>query len=305
MTSLNSKLRIASGPRIRSAPGGAAMVALGALGALGAVACGAPPSTAPAAPAAAPADGELSAALTPLAWWQGAWTAVDGKSEEHWLAVGGALYGVSLDDGGGFEVLVVDDGQGRGKADGQLRLFAMPGGAPEVVFALREHGRHAVTFGNDQHDFPKQVRYGRSGDFLEAEISGAGRRVPFRFARSGAVPAPELEAADLAFSDDVQRRGGAAWMDAFEPDGWTVDGDRKLSGDALRATMTPFLEAVALSWAPVASGRRGDLGFTVGKASFTRRADGSGWRGSYVTLWRRQPDGRWKVRFDTGRPIHE
>ena len=30
-----------------------------------------------------------------------------------------------------------------------------------------------------------------------------------------------------------------------------------------------------------------------------------GWRSTYVTIWHRQPDGAWKVLFDTGRPVQE
>jgi ketosteroid isomerase-like protein len=60
-----------------------------------------------------------------------------------------------------------------------------------------------------------------------------------------------------------------------------------------------------LDWAPIASGKSGDLGFTVGKATFTGAKPDDGWRSTYVTIWRRQPDGAWKVLFDTGRVVQE
>ena len=95
-------------------------------------------------------------------------------------------------------------------------------------------------------------------------------------------------------------------MAAFEPDGWMHGGGQKRIGaEAIRATMGPFLGRVRVDWAPVTSARRGDLGFTLGKATFTDSKDGSTWKGVYVTLWHRQPDGSWKVRFDTGRTVHE
>ncbi|HEX3475419.1 MAG TPA: hypothetical protein VHT91_10385 [Kofleriaceae bacterium] len=52
-------------------------------------------------------------------------------------------------------------------------------------------------------------------------------------------------------------------------------------------------------------GRSGELGFTVGKAAFTgARAEGS-WRSTYATIWRHQPNGSWKVLFDTGRIVQD
>jgi ketosteroid isomerase-like protein len=69
--------------------------------------------------------------------------------------------------------------------------------------------------------------------------------------------------------------------------------------------MTPTLTSGRLAWAPIASGKSGALGFTVGKATFTGARPEDGWRSTYVTIWRRQPDGTWKVLFDTGRPVQD
>ncbi len=268
-------------------------------------------STAPsAAPvAAAPVSAELSPALAPLSWWLGTWDAEDGSSREHWAANGGALYGVALDARGGFEVLIVDDGEAGKPADGALRLLAMPGGSPAVEFQRVDSGAvgPSASFANPAHDFPKQVSYRRDGEALAAEVSGGGRSIPFRFRRAGDPPRePELERADLAFAADTARRGVEGWVAAFEPGGWMLDGSEKRVGaEQIRATMKDFLAAVRIEWAPVASARRGELGFTLGKATFTHAKNGSSWRGTYVTLWHRQPDGSWKVRFDTGRVVNE
>jgi ketosteroid isomerase-like protein len=59
-------------------------------------------------------------------------------------------------------------------------------------------------------------------------------------------------------------------------------------------------------WEPTASGLApaGDLGWTVGEWTWSANDPGGGEaRGSYVTVWRRQADGSWKVLFDTGDPI--
>jgi len=42
----------------------------------------------------------------------------------------------------------------------------------------------------------------------------------------------------------------------------------------------------------------------VGRASSPAHDHAAdGWRSTYVTIWRRQPDGAWKVLFDTGRIV--
>src|SRR5512138_761894 len=75
---------------------------------------------------------ELSPALAPLAWWLGDWEAEDGQSSEHWVAVAGAIYGISLQGSSAFEVMIVDDGEDRGKPDGILRFISMPGGQRSI-----------------------------------------------------------------------------------------------------------------------------------------------------------------------------
>jgi len=72
-----------------------------------------------------------------------------------------------------------------------------------------------------------------------------------------------------------------AWGDFFAPDGPT------------------------LSWTPTKGEviGAGDVGYTTGQ-SVLRQKDPSGKvverRGQYVTIWRKQADGSWKVVFDTG-----
>jgi ketosteroid isomerase-like protein len=42
--------------------------------------------------------------------------------------------------------------------------------------------------------------------------------------------------------------------------------------------------------------------YTVGKATF---AGADSWQSTYVTVWKRQSDGTWKVLFDTSRSVNE
>lgn len=288
-----------SSPPPASGPGGSGAAAAGAPGGADAA------LTAGFTPAQSAA--ELSPALAPLAWWLGTWDAADGKGREHWTANGGALFGVSLDDKGGFEVMVVDDGEERKPADGALRFYAMPAGELPVLFSKHELTASGAVFRNEAHDFPKQVSYRRQGESMNAEISGGGKAIPYGFTLVADPPrAAELEAADRAFAADTAARGIEGWVAAFEADGWMHGGGQKHVGvEAIRALMGPFLAQVRVEWAPVASAVRGDLGYTLGKATFTSSKDGATWKSVYVTLWHRQPDGSWKARFDTGRTVNE
>jgi hypothetical protein len=269
-----------------------------------AAACGGNPATAPGRGASA----ELSPALAPLAWWLGDWDAEDGSSRERWVAAAGAIYGVSLGGGNTFEVMIVDDGEAPGAPDGVLRLIAMPGGRRAVEFRQRTIAGHSALFANDDHDFPKTIRYFLEGDALRATLGGGDddRREEFRFRRAAARPAPELEAADRAFAADTAQRGAEGWAAAFDPEGWMIPGDGdKVDRDAIAGHMKPTLAAGRLAWAPIASGRNETLGFTIGKAAFTAREPGASRRSSYVTIWRKQDDGAWKVLFDTGRVVQD
>ena len=48
----------------------------------------------------------------------------------------------------------------------------------------------------------------------------------------------------------------------------------------------------------------GDMGYTVGRYERTSRAEGETVvnAGTYLTVWRRQEDGSWKVKADIGNP---
>ena len=253
---------------------------------------------------------ELSTALAPLSWWLGDWASgsdcagmKNGPSyTEHWLAVSGAMYGIGF-NAQGFEVMIVDDGEE--ELDGVLRFIAMPMGARSVEFSQRELGTRTVTFANPAHDDPKAIVYAREGEHLRAVLTGE-THTRVDFCAGARERAPELEEADRAFSADTSARGIEGWMAAFEPKGGMMRRGARIEGEAVRALMAPLLAKGKLVWEPIASGRASaTLGFTVGKATFTGSEPGDTWRSSYVTIWRKQPDGAWKVWFDTGRPVHE
>lgn len=166
--------------------------------------------------------------------------------------------------------------------EGRSVVFTLPGNTVSITLRLDDSNVMHLTMGTGG---------------VASEISFTAPASPAR--------APALEDADRAFSADVGKRGVDGWVAAFEPTGWMLEKDAKVSGAAIGEMMKPVLESGTLAWAPVASGVRDDVGFTVGTATFTGKTPADSWRSSYITIWAKQPDGAWKVRFDTGRPINE
>lgn len=252
---------------------------------------------------------ELSPALAPLAWWLGDWQSTGGacgggpsgpRYTESWVAAGGAMYGIAFSPQG-FEVMIVDDGEGTGVADGVLRFIAMPMGARSVEFIKQDLGKETITFANPAHDDPKQITYSRQAEQLRAVLFGTSF-IKFDFCAAPRESSPELEAADRAFAADTAARGIDGWMSAFDPQGGMMRGGARVEGAGVRDLMASTLANGTLAWDPIASGREGMIGFTVGKATYT---GATSWQSSYVTIWRQQPDGAWKVLFDTGRPVQK
>lgn len=125
-------------------------------------------------------------------------------------------------------------------------------------------------------------------------------------------PSPEvLMEADRAFAADVARGGTEAWVSWFAEDGAQIQtGQGEIRGrDAIRQLMAGLDDPnFSLSWEPRRAdiAESGDLGWTTGDyVSRGVGADGKPrqTRGRYVTIWRMQPDGSWKVVMDLGNPV--
>ena len=120
----------------------------------------------------------------------------------------------------------------------------------------------------------------------------------------------ELIEADRAFNDSVTAGGSDAWVSWFTEDGALIRaGVGEIRGhDQLRAAVA-YLDdpTFELSWEPLRAdiAKGGDLGWTTGRYTVeVTSEDGTVDRdqGLYVSIWRRQTDGTWKVVMDLGNP---
>ena len=143
------------------------------------------------------------------------------------------------------------------------------------------------------------------GDELLFE-DGRSRGEPYLVLVSQPTRAFGLRITGSLVPDGAERRPANPASDAAAAEGYAMQlaGPRipRASDSVPARAMAPLLAKGKLVWAPVASGREGPLGFTVGKATYTGE---DSWASSYVTIWRQQPDGSWKVLFDTGRAVQK
>lgn len=123
----------------------------------------------------------------------------------------------------------------------------------------------------------------------------------------------QLMQADRDFAAAVAEGGAEVWAAWFDPQGAMIQPRAgEISGTAsIRSAMAGLDEpGVSLEWEPYSAdiAASGDLGYTVGR--YTSRGPGEGdaevvSHGLYVTIWRRQADGSWKVAMDLGNPVGE
>ena len=122
--------------------------------------------------------------------------------------------------------------------------------------------------------------------------------------------AQALLAADRAFGRAAAERGLEGWLSFFAQDA-TIFPPRRAIVTGLEAIRNHYGETgftpEGLTWEPVSAevAASGDLGFSYGTWSFEGPgADGQTGRatGKYLTVWRRQADGSWKVIADIGSP---
>lgn len=115
-----------------------------------------------------------------------------------------------------------------------------------------------------------------------------------------------LEKAELDFAADTEARGVEGWVAAFADDGAQLGakGTATRGKERIRAAMGPVLARFRILWKPtlVEVSPAGDMGYTYGQYE-VRRRDGTPEvleRGAYMSVWRREADGHWKVIADMG-----
>ena len=119
----------------------------------------------------------------------------------------------------------------------------------------------------------------------------------------------ELIAADRAFAKSVAEHGLSGWVGGFAPAGRMVAGGHSyIGGEGIRRTMLPLFadSTLQFTWDPnyAEVAESGDLGYTVGRYEIRASGDAAPMSetGTYLTVWTRRDDGRWKVKADIGNP---
>ena len=128
----------------------------------------------------------------------------------------------------------------------------------------------------------------------------------FALAQSSGSAAPLLRA-DRDFNTATSAHGLEGWM-SFMTDDTVLQRDRAYTGlEAIRKIMADDFASptTKLTWKP-SSGQMfdsGTMGFTTGDWEY-RAVDPKGnkiaLKGQYLTVWKRQKDGSWKVLWDGG-----
>jgi len=136
----------------------------------------------------------------------------------------------------------------------------------------------------------------------------AGRPIDASMLRDTAVAS--IVRAEREFMDDVARRRLEGWVDHFAdsaatfPPGKLVNVGRAPVRKGMAATFAD--SSVHVAWYPVYASvsASGDLGYTWGYYRWMSRDDKGApappATGKYLTIWRRDSSGRWKVVVDTG-----
>jgi len=112
------------------------------------------------------------------------------------------------------------------------------------------------------------------------------------------VAVAPVVAAERAFAQAGQERPvREAFLAFVAADAVRVGPEGAGSAPAWIAGWPQRQDAGAITWGPAFAGaaRSGELGFTTGPALYQ-----GGRRGTYFTIWRRQPDGAWRWTFDLG-----
>lgn len=128
---------------------------------------------------------------------------------------------------------------------------------------------------------------------------------------SASADAAMLVREEKAFETATATHGADGWVSFFNDSSASFPGDQliQLGRDAERRNIMRALPDTSghLQWKPTysAMAQSGDLGYTYGYYRLTARGPKGKVQqhtGTYVTIWRRQPDSVWNVAVDVGGP---
>ena len=114
---------------------------------------------------------------------------------------------------------------------------------------------------------------------------------------------------DRDFDTATAERGVDGWVAYFAPNGSMLsDTSKPTTGlTEIRAAMKAAFDdsSFSLRWHPTKSEMMipGVIGYTVGKyVRLRKNKEGKimKWIGTYSTIWKKQPDGSWKIVMDSG-----
>jgi len=107
------------------------------------------------------------------------------------------------------------------------------------------------------------------------------------------------------FAKAVAEHGHEAFVTYFAEDGVELDDGGGISSRDAISKQPPWPEGTTLTWTPVKAdmAASGDLGYTYGNFVFKSK-DKEGklvtHYGKYMSIWKKQKDGSWKVAVDMG-----
>ncbi len=111
--------------------------------------------------------------------------------------------------------------------------------------------------------------------------------------------------ADRDFSKLSEEKGmKAAFLEYIDSNGVLLRANTKpiVGGEAIYYITQGEDSTYSMTWDPQGGSvaRSGDLGFTYGVYSIKPKNDTLVQYGTYVSVWRKQPDGKWKFVLDSG-----
>lgn len=126
-----------------------------------------------------------------------------------------------------------------------------------------------------------------------------------------AVSAPDVRevvrCTEVAFSRAAERRDLDAFLAFVHPDARFVGAAVQRGRDEIAAAWRPFFAAdgPSLAWRPelVEVLPDGTLALTRGAYRLRQRDEQGAWQeswGTFTSVWRLAPDGRWRIAFDAG-----